>query len=104
MSLTIGEDNLLWLKGRAGHKDGNLSAAVDQLITDARAGRVGSSAPARSVVGTIHLAADNPELQGADDVMRELFAASVARPSIARESSPPYGASARRRKAKPRRG
>ena len=59
MSLTLAEDNLLWLKGRAGHQDGNLSAAVDQLIADARAGRVASSAAARSVVGTIDVAADD---------------------------------------------
>jgi hypothetical protein len=104
VSLTLAEDNLLWLKGRAGHKDGNLSAAVDQLITDARAGRVGSSVPARSVVGTIDLGADDPGLQGADDVMRKLFAASVSRPSIARGSSLRYGVSARPRKAKRERG
>lgn len=104
VSLTLAEDNLLWLKGRAGHRDGNLSAAVDQLIADARAGRAGSSAPARSVVGTIDIAADDPELKGADDVMRKLFAASVSRPSVARGSSPRYLVSARPRKAKPGRG
>ena len=129
VSLTIADDNLLWLRGRAGHRDGNLSAVVDQLIADARIARVGSSTPARSVVGTIDLSADDPELSGADAAVREMFAASLSqrslsqrslsqpslsraslsqpslsRPSVARESSPNYRVATKPRKAKPTRG
>ena len=39
VSLTLDEGNLLWLKGR-GQGHGNLSAAVDDLITAARASGV----------------------------------------------------------------
>ena len=79
VSLTLEEANLLWLKGR-GYGQGNLSAAIDDLITAARAGRLGTPAPARSVVGTIDLAADDPRLERADRAVRDLFAASLARP------------------------
>ena len=79
MSLTLDEANLLWLKGR-GYGHGNLSAAVDDLITAARAGRLGAPAAARSVVGTIDLAADDAGLERADRAVRDLFAASLSRP------------------------
>ena len=79
VSLTLDEGNLLWLKGRA-YRHGNLSAAVDDLITAARAGRLGAAAGARSVVGTIDLAADDPHLEQADEAVRDLFARSLARP------------------------
>ncbi len=79
VSLTLEEANLLWLKGR-GYGHGNLSAAVDDLITAARAGRPGIPAAVRSVVGSIDLAADDPRLERADGALRDLFAASLARP------------------------
>jgi hypothetical protein len=79
VSLTLDEANLLWLKGQ-GHGHGNLSAAVDDLITAARSGRLGTPAAARTVVGTIDLAADDPRLDRADRAIRDLFAASLARP------------------------
>jgi hypothetical protein len=77
VSLTLDEANLLWLKGRG---QGNLSATVDDLITAARAGRLGAPAAARSVVGTIDLPIDDSRLERADRAMRDLFAASLARP------------------------
>jgi hypothetical protein len=79
VSLTLDEANLVWLKGRA-YGQGNLSAAVDNLITAARAGRLGAPAQVRSVVGSIDLAADDPRLERADRTMRDLFAASLTRP------------------------
>jgi hypothetical protein len=79
VSLTLDEANLLWLKGR-GYGHGNLSAAVDDLITAARAGQFGVPAAARSVVGTIDLAADDPRLERADRAVRDPFAASLAWP------------------------
>ena len=96
ISVTIEESNLLWLRGR-GYGRGNLSAALDDLITAARAGRLGSPAPVRSVVGTIDLPADDPRLERSDDVIRDLFARSLSRPMAVRES----GARARTRRPKP---
>lgn len=89
VSVTLDEANLLWLKGQ-GHGHGNLSAAVDDLITAARAGRLGVPAAVRSVVGTIDLAADDPQLERADRVMRDLFAASLARPLWVSDTRTPY--------------
>jgi hypothetical protein len=89
VSLTLDEANLLWLKGR-GYGHGNLSAAVDDLITSARAGRLGALATVRSVVGTIDLAADDPRLERADRAVRDLFAASLARPLRVAEARASY--------------
>jgi hypothetical protein len=104
VSLTLSEDNVLWLKGQATSHHGNLSAAVDRLISEVRAGRMGASRTARSVVGTIDLPSDDPELDAADAAIRNVFAASLAKPSIAAESSPEYGTAPKTRKAKKRCG
>jgi hypothetical protein len=101
VSLTLDEANLLWLRGR-GHGRGNLSAAVDDLITEARAGRLGGAAPVRSVVGTIDLAADDPELERADSAVRELFAASLARPMRVRDTRAAYQPTPRVRRSRRR--
>jgi len=99
LSLTLDEANVLWLRGRSyGH--GNLSAVVDDLITEARTGRLGDARGVRSVVGTIDIAADDPSLERADDTIRELFAASLSRPARVREnssSSTTTGSGSRRR-------
>ena len=89
VSITLDEANLLWLKGQ-GYAHGNLSAAVDDLITAARAGRFGVPAVVRSVVGSIDLAADDPGLERADKAVRDLFAASLARPLQVSESRAPF--------------
>jgi hypothetical protein len=102
VSLTLDEANLLWLKGRT-YGQGNLSAAVDDLIIAARAGRLGVPAAVRTVVGTIDLAADDPRLERADRAMRDLFAASLARPLRASETRASYEP-ARRVKRSRRRG
>jgi hypothetical protein len=78
VSLTLDEANLLWLKAR-GYGRGNLSAAIDDLITEARTGRLGGKLAARSVVGTIDLADGDPLLQHADGAVQGLFAASLSR-------------------------
>lgn len=101
VSVTLEEANLLWLRGR-GYGRGNLSAALDDLISAARAGRLGIAAPVRSVVGTIDLPADDPALEHADGVIRELFAQSLSRPMIVRE--PRAGERAGRRRRTGRRG
>lgn len=80
VSLTIDETNLLWLKGRARViAGGSLSEAVDQLIDEARAGRLGAADAPRSVVGTIDVP-DDAALAGAGAEMRELFTRLPDRP------------------------
>ena len=88
VSLTLDENNLLWLKGRARVlAGGSLSAAVDQLIDEARAGRLGAADPPRSVVGTIDLP-DEGVLHQAGEELRALFDVSVARPIFVHEDRP----------------
>jgi len=101
VSLTLDEANLLWLRGR-GYGRGNLSAAVDDLITEARAGRLGGPAPVRSVVGTIDLAADDPNLERADAAVRELFAASLSRPLRIQETQAAYPPPPQRKRSRRR--
>jgi hypothetical protein len=103
VSLTLDEGNLLWLKGR-GHGHGNLSAAVDDLITAARAGRLGSPVGTRSVVGTIDLAADDPKLERADQAIRDLFTASLARPLRASGARAAYEPARPMKRSRRRRG
>jgi hypothetical protein len=82
VSLTLDEANLQWLRRRARLvAEGNLSEAVDQLVTLARTGALGGAAPARSVVGTLDLAIDDPGLERADEAVVALFAAALARPA-----------------------
>jgi hypothetical protein len=90
VSLTLDEANLLWLKGQ-GFGRGNLSAAVDDLITEARLGRLGKPAAARSVVGSVDIAVDDPKLERADAAIRELFALSLSRPGRVQETAPTDG-------------
>jgi len=78
ISLTLAETNLLWLKGRARVlAGGSLSGAVDLLIDEARAGRLGAIAPVRSVVGTIDVP-DDAALASGGEAIRSLFASSHA--------------------------
>jgi hypothetical protein len=103
VSLTLDEANLVWLRGR-GYGRGNLSAAVDDLISAARAGRLGGPAVVRSVVGTIDLAADDPGLERADDAIRDLFAASIAGRRRVPEAHPPYEPARPLKRSRRRRG
>ena len=99
VSLTLSHENLVWLRGRVLCSHGTLSGVVDALISDARAGGLDTPVPARSVVGTIDLAADDPELARADATIRDLFARSLSRPFVAREQGVAYGASRTARKS-----
>jgi hypothetical protein len=85
MSVTIREDNFLWLKGQAAATTGgNVSEVLDRLVQQARTGGVQTTS--RSVVGTIDL----PEgaLETADAYVRTLFDRSLARPARVRERPP----------------
>ena len=99
LSVTLERDNLLWLRGRvAAGKRKSLSEALDEILTAARAG--GQIADARSVVGTVDIAADDPGLERADAHVRALFDASITRPTVVRETRSPFDRTTR----KPRRG
>ena len=89
ISVTIDEDNLLWLKGLAGASaSGSVSEVVDRLIGEARAGGRTSAAAVRSVVGSIDLPRDDEDLAGADAYVGAVFARSLARPMAVRERPP----------------
>jgi hypothetical protein len=97
VSITLDQSNLLWLKGRARVRaGGSLSEAVDQLIDDARAGRLGAAEPPRSIAGTIDVP-DLTALTAAQTELRGVFTRSLDRPIVAPETARP------RRTVKPRR-
>ena len=80
ISLTLDHANLVWLRGRAAlMTGGSISEALDQLVLEARLGRLGAAHPSRSVVGTIDLG-DDQDLSGADEAVRGLFSRSLQRP------------------------
>lgn len=78
LSVTLEEDNILWLRGQTlGGKQRSLSEALDVVVTAARQSRFGASP--RSVVGTVDITSDDPDLQSADAAMRSLVDASLGR-------------------------
>ncbi len=90
VSVTLDEMNLTWLRGRARvTSKGNLSEALDRLVTQVRTG--GSATPVRSVVGTVRLPADDPDLSKAKAAVRALFEESLSRPLFVHETAEPYG-------------
>lgn len=98
VSLTLDDANLLWLRGRtAALGRASLSETVDRLISEARAGRFGQPQPARSVVGTVDIAEDDPELERADGAVRDLFERSIQRPLVVREVKTPDPGAPRRK-------
>jgi len=88
ISVTLEADNLTWLRGRARAATRSVSETLDRLIVSARKG--GVPGETRSIVGTVSIAADDPELVTADHAVRAVVASSLA-----------LAASIRRRKAKP---
>ena len=94
ISVTLESDNVTWLKGRAGAEGESVSELIDQLVTSARSGK--RAGPARSVIGTIDIHGSDPLLERADAAVRAAFAASLARPSAARERPAAYRAKTRR--------
>lgn len=89
VSVTLKQDNLLWLKGQAAATArGSVSEVLDQLVTEARlAGRT-DAASIRSVRNSIDLPDDDPDLLGADAYIRTVFDGSVTRPMLVREAAP----------------
>ena len=74
LSVTLDQDNLLWLRARTTAVGGkSLSETLDRIITAARqSGRVSDDA-IRSVAGTIDISNEDPDLQTADTYVRALF-------------------------------
>lgn len=96
VSLTIEAGNLLWLRGRAAALGrASLSEAVDRLIAEARAGKLGSPPAPRSVVGTVDIAEDDPGLARADAAIRDLFGRSLSRPVVVKETRASYKSTGR---------
>jgi hypothetical protein len=103
ISVTLGADNVTWLKGRAGASGvRSVSEFLDQLVTAARqGGRVG---PATTVVGTIDIDSSDPLLEGADAALRLMYETSLGRPLVVREAAARYAVrpAVRRSPKKPR--
>jgi len=88
ISVTLRQENLTWLKGRVGAVGSrSVSDLLDQLVAHARKAAPGGAV--RSVVGTIDIAADDPLLAGADEVLRLLVDSSLKRP-VVKESQRSY--------------
>ena len=99
MSITLSQDNLLWLRGQAARTaKGSVSEVLDRIVSEARAEGRTDPATVRSVVGTIDLPDDDPDLEAADAYIRSLFAASARRPMLARERPAQYGVKQTRKK------
>ena len=77
ISVTLKPENLLWLREQtrvASRR--SVSEALDELITEARAGASPGSRTVKSVVGSIRVAAFDPGLTQADAAIRGLFSRS----------------------------
>ena len=86
VSITLSEDNLLWLRGQAARSArGSVSELLDRLVTEARSGGRTDPAAVRSVVGTVDLPDEDPDLAGADAYVRTLFGMSAGQPIVVRE-------------------
>jgi hypothetical protein len=86
ISITLSEDNLLWLRGQAARTSrGSVSQVLNRIVGETR--KAGGTDPdaIRSVAGTIDLPEDDPELVNADAQIRSLFALSARQPTLVRE-------------------
>jgi hypothetical protein len=105
ISVTLRDENLLWLKSRTvATKGRSLSETLDELVTAARTSREVPAAAVRSVVGTIDIAADDPNLERADDYISDVVTTSLARPFLVREDRPASAASRSKKAGRSRRG
>jgi hypothetical protein len=84
ISVTLDADNITWLKGRAGAGGlRSLSELLNRIVTTARQSK---SAPhARSVVGTVTICPDDPDLREADVAIQALYNASLGGSSVIRD-------------------
>ena len=100
ISITLSEDNLLWLRGQAAQsRKGSVSELLDRIVGEARASGWADTGSVRSVAGTIDISEDDPSLETADAYLRTLFSASTRQPLLVRETA---SSRPRRRKGAPR--
>lgn len=99
VSVTLDAVNVLWLKGRARLSGGNVSDALDKLVTSARLGRAGHVAGASSVVGMVDLK-DDPDLLKADAAVREWFDEYLSKPFEVNEGPPAKSGRTRAKKSR----
>ena len=98
ISVTLQTDNLLWLRAQASAtRKGSLSEVLDTIVTHARMQGQTAAAAIRSVVGTVDLPDDDPDLGAADEYVRGLFDRSARRPVMVKEAQPAYGKAGKRR-------
>jgi hypothetical protein len=89
VSVTLSTDNILWLKGQAAASaNGSVSEVLNRLVTGARAEGKSHPAAIRSIVGTIDLPDDDPDLEHADAYIRGAFDRSLRRPLAVKERQP----------------
>ena len=89
ISVTLEAENLLWLRARAtATKRRSLSDLLDEIVTAARVSAHGHSI--RSVVGTVDLPPDDPDLKHARASLRAELEASLARPILIHEQKATY--------------
>lgn len=87
VSVTLADENLLWLKGQAAATTGgNVSELIDRLVRNART-RGTADVAVRSVVGTIDVPSRSA-LDEADAYVRDVFERSLRRPLVVRERTP----------------
>ena len=88
LSVTLDAANVAWLKGRAQLSGGNVSDALDKVVTLARTGGGAPLTSANtSVIGMVDLS-DDPLLEKADQAIRDGFADYVARSHQVHEDPP----------------
>ena len=82
ISVTLQDDNLLWLKSRTlALKGRSLSETLDDLVTAARTSGARRRRAIRSVVGTVDIADDDPDLdRGGCRTFASLVDRPLARP------------------------
>ena len=103
--MTLHDENLLWLKSRTvATKGRSLSETLDELVTAARTSREVPAAAIRSVIGTVDIAADDPNLERADDYIRDVVTGSLARPFLVREERTVDATSRSKKPKRPGRG
>ncbi len=74
ISVTLDVQNLLWLRGQVrARARRSVSQVLDRLVTEARTGARIEEGAIRSVVGTIRLPAEDPDLSQASATLRGLF-------------------------------
>ncbi|MBI4815812.1 MAG: hypothetical protein HY791_06130 [Deltaproteobacteria bacterium] len=76
ISVTLDQNNLLWIKGQMKVRGTrSVSETIDDILSAARR----SPGQVTSVVGTVRIPDDDPELLSANAELRQWFASSLSR-------------------------